>query len=131
MGLWVDKAGSMPYIMRVNRVPPMIYLLNSSVIPAGSDGTWQVKTISNDRAIQQIKDGFTSAVGHDSTAELMASLLGVNVPVNRISVKPQPGDILLCFRLKNRAPEGVILSRQQLEELGYEWVIMLYLNLID
>jgi hypothetical protein len=68
--------------------------------------------------------GFTSAVGHQSTAEVISTLLGIDVSVNRITVEPQVGDILVCFKLKQRAPEGVILSKEQLESLGYEWFSM-------
>ena len=56
----------------------------------------------------------------------MATLLGVDIPINRIQVSPEPGDRFLCFKLKKRAPEGVILSIQELEKLGYEWVVMSY-----
>lgn len=69
---------------------------------------------------------FVSAVGHESTAAIMSELLGVQVPVNRVQVAPVPGDKLLCFKLKKRAPEGVILSKSEINELGYEWVLMAY-----
>lgn len=60
------------------------------------------------------------------TAAIMSELLGVQVPVNRVQVAPVPGDKLLCFKLKKRAPEGVILSKSEINELGYEWVLMAY-----
>jgi hypothetical protein len=102
------------------------FLLNSTVIPSGADGFWQARTV----ALQEAKDialaGFTSAIGHESTASLMETLLGIAVPINRIQVSPKLGDRFLCFKLKKRAPEGVILSIQELEELGYEWIVMEY-----
>ena len=101
--------------------------MNTTVIPCGADGIWQTTTLYLDAAIRRIFPfEFTSAVGHESTASIMSSLLGVEVPVNRIQVKPVGGDQMLCFKLKNRAPEGVILTEREIEELGYEWVLMVY-----
>lgn len=44
--------------------------------------------------------------------------------MNRITVAPVQGDYLLCFKLKQRAPEGKILTVEELEELGYEFFLM-------
>jgi hypothetical protein len=108
-----------------------LYLLNTTVIPCGSDGIWEVATLPLAAARNLLSRSspanvYTSAVGHESTAAIMAELLGVQVPANRIQVAPASGDKLLCFKLKQRAPEGVILSREQIEALGYEWVLMTY-----
>ena len=106
-----------------------LYLLNTTVIPCGADGIWQASTLPLASAKMNVgpsKPAFISAVGHESTAAIMASLLGVEVPVNRIQVKPVVGDRMLCFKLKNRAPEGVILTEKEINDLGYEWVLMEY-----
>ena len=108
-----------------------LYLLNTTVVPCGSDGIWDIKTlplasVKNLLTRTSPATVYTSAVGHESTALVMAELLGVQVPVNRIQVFPVVGDRLLCFKLKQRAPEGVILSVEEIEELGYEWVLMTY-----
>jgi hypothetical protein len=92
---------------------------------------WDVTTLSLAAARNTLKGSshattYTSAVGHESTAAIMAELLEVQVPVNRIQVSPKVGDRLLCFKLKQRAPEGTILNRVEIEELGYEWVLMTY-----
>jgi hypothetical protein len=102
-----------------------VYLLNTTVIPSGTDGIWETRALPVEAARLNLKD-WVSAVGHDSTAKIMSELLGVDIPVNRITVKPNPGDRLLCFKLKGRAPEGIVLDRQQLEKLDYEWVLMTY-----
>jgi hypothetical protein len=102
-----------------------VYLMNTTVIPSGTDGIWETRALPVEAARLNLKD-WVSAVGHDSTAEIMSELLGVDIPVNRVAVKPVPGDRLLCFKLKGRAPEGVVLDRQQLEKIGYEWVLMTY-----
>jgi hypothetical protein len=111
--------------------PMTLYLLNTTVVPCGSDGIWDIKTLPLASAKSLLArtspaTTYTSAVGHESTAAIMAELLGVQVPVNRIQVAPVLGDKLLCFKLRQRAPEGVILSVEEIEALGYEWVLMTY-----
>jgi len=69
---------------------------------------------------------WASAVGHDSTASIMSTLLGIEVSVNRLQVQPEVSDKLLCFKLKKRAPEGVILTESEIKHIGYEWVLMTY-----
>jgi hypothetical protein len=110
----------------------MLYLLNTTVIPCGADGIWQSSTLPLESAKLNIRDNrgvtteWISAIGHESTAAVMSELLKVKVPVNRIQVQPAPGDKLLCFKLKGRAPEGVVLNQKQIEEMGYEWALMTY-----
>jgi hypothetical protein len=103
-----------------------IYLLNTTVIPNDCDGIWESKRITQSEAELYAYKSFISAIGHDSTAEIMSTLLKVNVPVNRISITPEPGDRCLCFKLAKPAPEGLILGRKQIEELGYHWALMTY-----
>jgi hypothetical protein len=105
----------------------MLYLLNTTVVPCGADGIWKATTLQLESAKMNTSGtGWVSAVGHESTAAIMSELLGVEVPVNRIQVSPVPGDKLLCFKLKSRAPEGVILNREQIQQIGYEWVRLDY-----
>ncbi|AGG36561.1 hypothetical protein SMF1_0014 [Sulfolobales Mexican fusellovirus 1] len=60
-----------------------------------------------------------SYVGHDSTANAMAVLLGIEVPVNRSALKLTSGE-LIVFSLNQRLPEGKVLkTMQELESVGY------------
>jgi hypothetical protein len=106
----------------------MLYVMNTTVVPSGCDGIWEAIAIPLESAKLNLQEfsGWESAVGHNSTAALMGGLLGTTVPVSRIQVIPKPGDRLLCFKLKGRAPEGVILSKEEIEKIGYEWVLLLY-----
>jgi hypothetical protein len=106
-----------------------VYILNTTVVPC--EGLWNVQKVSLSYAtyLAGLKNHkrqpcWTSAIGHESTAALLATLLGVEIPVNRISVAPVEGDQLLCFKLKQRAPEGKILTIEELEALGYEFYLM-------
>ena len=102
------------------------YLMSTTIIPAGATGMWMVEALTPGWAATIASQGFISAVGHESTASIMAELLGVPVQANRITVQPEPGDRFLCFKLDQRPPEGAILDREQLQELGASWVLMQY-----
>ena len=62
-----------------------------------------------------------SAIGHESTAQIMSALLDYPIKVNRIQAKMEPGDCAYIFKMKGRPPEGKILSCEEIEEIGYEW----------
>ena len=111
----------------------MLYLMSTTIVPAGAEGLWRVKSCTLEQAClfyeaAQWHGDVISAVGHQATAEVMTELLGQHVEANRLNVFPQVGDEFLCFKLKQRPPEGAILDRDQLEELGYEWVSMRYID---
>jgi hypothetical protein len=65
-----------------------------------------------------------SAIGHRTTAELLSGLLDYQVAVNRMDFKQTVETIALVFKLKGRPPEGEILSREELEAMGYEFGLL-------
>lgn len=100
----------------------MITILNTSILTA--NGVYRMKTINLEEAKELVLDGFESAVGHQATAEILTELLGVSVPVNRIMFEQKDNSSALVFKLKGRAPEGVILNRKEIEAIGYEFKIL-------
>ena len=105
----------------------MIYLMSTTVIPAGAHGVWTVYPTSVDNIQNHLDHAqWLSAVGHESTAQVMSTCLDREVEANRITVCPQPGDVFYCFKLDSRPPEGAILDLQTLESLGFSWVSMTY-----
>lgn len=99
-------------------------LLNTTI--ATVDGIFEVKTIDLEKARKLAQSHeLLSAVGHESTAQIMTELLGVNVPVNRIQFAQEEGQTALVFKLKSRPPEGVILNREEIEKIGYEFKTMI------
>jgi rRNA maturation protein Rpf1 len=95
-------------------------LLNTAILTA--DGDYTIRTISLQEALDLLKanDGrVNSAVGHQSTADILATLLGAEVPVNRQMYAQAAGETALVFKVNGRAPEGAILDREQVEEIGY------------
>jgi hypothetical protein len=109
----------------------MLYILNSAVLPLaeGKEYVIKAKQISIEEAKEMLeKEHFTSAIGHQATAQLLTNVLGVDIPLNRIQIQLQPGDRLLAFLLKKRLEEGrVIKTVEELEQIGYTfWVFYIY-----
>lgn len=101
-------------------------LLNTTI--ATSDGWYDVYTVTKEYAIMlfnSYSDNFISAIGHDSTAEILNTILGTTaIKTNRIEFKQQHGQTALCFKLKGRPLEGKILSVDEIEQIGYEFKLM-------
>lgn len=98
-----------------------VAVLNTSIVTA--DGSFTLETISLDEAKALVADPaeVLSAVGHESTSQILTELLGVTVPVNRIQFAQQQGQVALVFKLHGRPQEGTILSREEIEAVGYSF----------
>jgi len=69
-------------------------------------------------------NSFTSAIGHNSTSEILSKLLGVEVPTNRISISLNNDDILIVFQVMVRIEEGRILSEEELQALPKKFFLV-------
>jgi len=76
-----------------------------------------IRKISLQEVKELLKNGFVTAVGHSSTAQILTQLLQVPVPYNRQEIKLQPGQQLVVFQLQMRLNEGQILSDMELQQL--------------
>ncbi len=76
-----------------------------------------VRPISLNQVKSLLELGFESAVGHQSTADILTKLLGIEVPANRTAIKLQSGDILIVFQLHIRLAEGQVLSKEEVLDL--------------
>jgi hypothetical protein len=65
-----------------------------------------------------------SAVGHESTAEVLSTLLGVRVKFNREAIKLDKGDVVIVFQLLDRLPEGKILTSDEIQALKYKFYVV-------
>ena len=100
----------------------MITILNTSILT--TYGSYFYEPITLTQAKKLIEQGFKSAVGHQSTCDILTSLLEVNVPMNRVMYKQDSGDQALIFKLKGRPEEGKILSIEEIKEIGYEFGLL-------
>ena len=96
----------------------MVYILNTPVLP--NYGEYRFSKISTEEAKALLGGGYISAVGHKATAEILSSVLGVEIPENRIAISLEKGDIAIVIKLGVRLPEGKILSAEELRELKFE-----------
>ena len=100
-----------------------VMLLTSSILTAYGSYTYTPVDLAQVR--QTVGDlGFESAIGHESTAKIISELLDIECKVNRIQYKQKIGESAFVFKLKGRPSEGKILSRKEIEEIGYEWGIL-------
>ena len=102
-----------------------IALLNTSILTA--DGEYTMHTIPVDQARELVQDeaGYISAIGHESTASILSTLLGVDVPVNRILFEQAVGQQVIVFKLNGRPPEGQILTEAEIKEIGYSFKLLI------
>lgn len=108
-----------------------IAILNTTILT--NNGDFGLKTISLEKAkslIELNSDNLLSAIGHQSTADILTNLLDVKIEVNRIQFKQEPGQLALCFKLNGRPEEGKILTITEIEEIGYEFKL-LYMKPIE
>lgn len=100
-----------------------ITLLNASILT--SYGTFDFQPISLSAAKKLVKNSeVVSAIGHAATAEILSDLLEIKVAANRIDFFQNVDDTALIFKLKSRIPEGKVLNRTEIEEIGYEFGIL-------
>jgi len=97
----------------------MVTILNTSILT--NYGLFSYNPLSLDKAKEMISGGFESAVGHQSTCDILSSLLGVEVKLNRVQYSQKEGDIAIVFKLRGRPEEGKILTIAEIEAIGYDF----------
>ena len=100
-------------------------LLNTSILT--TEGNYTLTDITLKQAQQIVKDNennLDSAIGHQSTAEIMTTLLGVDIPVNRQMFSQVVGQKALVFKLNSRQEEGKILTVPEIEAIGYKFQVL-------
>ncbi|SKC89760.1 YddF family protein [Maledivibacter halophilus] len=100
-----------------------VALFNGTI--ATTNGIYKISDIDIDSAKKLIyKNGFISAIGHESTAEIMSELFKIDISMNRIQFRQQVGQKAIVFKLNKRPPEGIVLSREEIEKIGYSFKLM-------
>ena len=100
----------------------MITILNTSILTQFGSYDYEPLTLEESKKLLSENNfDFQSAVGHQSTCDVLTTLLKVDISLNRIQYSQQVGDIALVFKLKGRPEEGKILSVKNIEQIGYEF----------
>jgi len=98
-------------------------LLNTSILT--DHGIFGYVPISLEDARQIARrENYESAIGHQATAEILTELLEVPVAVNRTNNKQAPGDQAIVFKLRGRPEEGRILTRSEIDAIGYDFGLL-------
>ncbi len=75
----------------------MITILNTSILT--NYGRYDYCPLTLEQAKEKLADGFVSAIGHQSTADLLTTLLDVSVPLIGASRVARAVSAALCTRL--------------------------------
>lgn len=97
----------------------MVTILNTSILT--NFGSFNYESLTLEESKTLVSEGFESAVGHQSACDILSSLLGKEVKMNRVQYSQKVGDVALVFKLKGRAEEGKILTVAEIEAIGYEF----------
>lgn len=89
---------------------------NSLLVPQKIGQTTLVERIGEDVAEAILSAGFESAIGHDSTANVISVRLGIEVKKARINVVPSDGDLLIvaAFTPPRRLEEGELFTEEEI-----------------
>lgn len=108
-----------------------LYLLNAPIChtPGLRYVTRTIDRATAQRMVRAVNttgpyDTVTSAIGHDGTAQVLSLVLDDKVPVNRISMQYLAGDAAIALQLRRRQPEGVVLTAEMVEEIGYDLTLI-------
>ena len=113
------------YIKQAKELPiHPLALLNAPIFTTA--GEYSVTDISLDEAKNLVNDAteLDSAIGHQSTAEIMTTLLEKDVQFNRQIFKQEVGQKALVLKLNGRPEEGKILTAEEIEKIGYKFQLL-------
>lgn len=94
----------------VNMILPLLHTDNSVAVRFERIELEAAKTLLNEQP-------FVSAIGHSSTAQLLSTLLGVDIPENRTAITLTKTDTILIAQITVRPPEGHVYSYDELMRL--------------
>jgi hypothetical protein len=111
-----------------SKIGGRVALLNTSILTCYGTFSYVPASLEEVRGLVGNASEILSAVGHESTAQILTDLLEVEVPVNRIQYRQKGEDVAVVFKLKGRPEEGKILTRAEIEEIGYEFGVLRLLS---
>lgn len=107
-----------------------LLILNSPILTGW--GKYSFRPLDVKEAQKVIKNyqkfegsSIVSAVGHETTALFLTSLLGVDIPCRRVKVSmPEDGNIAIVLRLQDRLPEGKVLTSEEMKNINHDLALM-------
>lgn len=88
----------------------MIYISNSfslQMLSLDRVNYIEVTPLELKEVRELLSKGFISTVGHIDTANVLSNMLGIVIPMNRVSINLSPYDMLIVAQLTGgRLPEG-------------------------
>jgi len=73
-----------------------------------------------------LNDEIVNTIGHDSTVRLVNVLCKTNFSKNRIEIKLNRGDMLYIVTIRERLPEGKILTDEELRQMYRDGKVEFY-----
>lgn len=115
-----SSIGQSTMLMQHSRI---LTLLNAPVLT--SYGGFRLEPMSPEYARALLhSEPWQSAIGHASTAAAVSAALGISVPMQRIEYRQATGERALVFWLRARLPEGVVIEREEIGRIGYDWALL-------
>lgn len=103
----------------------MLAILNTPILTNYGSFTFKSITIDYAKTLIHREKCILSAIGHKATAEILSHILERDIPANRVEYKQERGDVALVFKLNRRIEEGRVLTKQEIEEIGYTFGILI------
>lgn len=124
-GSWCSACGAgVDYVdSETRKSMPRVFLFNTSIVTAYGSYRYEPLTLEDARDIA-LTNSAESAIGHQSTADILTELFRFPVEVRRTNNRQEPGDLAVVFKLRGRPEEGKILSREEVEAIGYDFGLL-------
>lgn len=122
-GEWCSACGAGLMYVEKEEGQVKVTLLNTSIITAHGSYHYQPLALQDAREMA-LAHSAGSAIGHQVTADLLSQLFGFQVEMNRIPYEQQAGDIAIVFKLRGRPEEGKILTREEVDAIGYDFGLL-------
>jgi len=107
-----------------------VILLNALVTSSKIPLVIVTKPINTIEVKELVKDKeIVSFIGHEATASLLTQILSTNVPFNRATYDPKPGDIAIVVRLKKRLETPGDVKNVKPEDV--EFILVEYYPFVD
>lgn len=118
-----------PHQIPLSESPNSLTVLNTAILTDW--GTYDYRPLTLDEARDMYAtyeygpQAVQSAVGHEATAQILYDLIGESAGFcNRVQYRQPIGAKALVFKLRGRPPEGKILTREEVEAIGYDFGLL-------